>query len=33
MEKNKENKSTGKTVAIIILVVLLLGGGSPIYWV
>jgi len=27
MEKNKENKSTGKTVAIIILVVLLLGGG------
>ena len=32
MEKNKENKSTGKTVAIIILVVLL-WGGSPIYWV
>ena len=31
MEKNKENKSTGKTVAIIKLVVLLLGG-SPIYW-
>jgi len=27
MEKNKENKSTGKTVAIIILVVFLLGGG------
>lgn len=30
MEKNKENKSTGKTVAIIVLAVLLLGAASYI---